>query len=182
MTAVAVATSPTGRGHRSMHMLLTGRNGAAPWKDAERACKHCGGEFLPAREEQAFCPGGECRVAWWKEHRKDVPHTCICGDLHQPVEPPSATAPRLQPRSWGALFLRYCEAAGIQLSGAARAELLADLRAVAPSPVGRCTRPYCRGFMLLDWDDEPRCQLCGRTDRDALVAPTTCCRQDSVVD
>ena len=128
---------PTATASRTMHTLLTGRNGATPWNDAERACKHCGGEFLPAREEQAFCPGGECRMAWWKEHRKDAPHTCTCGEPHEP-----AVAPWLQePKAWGQMFLEYCEATGIGLPASVRDVLGADRKVVTVVPAGAGTSP-----------------------------------------
>lgn len=35
-----------------------------------RRCAHCGDEFEPYRDWQRFCPGGNCRKAYWREKQK----------------------------------------------------------------------------------------------------------------
>ena len=71
-------------GQRSVYTHPRARKNEARWETKVRHCKHCGADFLPVRKRQQFCRGGSCRQAWWRLHRKDKPHRCICGLVHHP--------------------------------------------------------------------------------------------------
>ena len=64
---------------RSVAMLLTAPNEANGWRTTERPCRQCGAAFQPVRQDQRFCPGGVCRVAYWSEHQSMEIHRCRCG-------------------------------------------------------------------------------------------------------
>ena len=64
---------------RSVGMLLTVPEKKSGWRTAKRRCAQCSASFLPTRRSQRFCPGGDCRLAWWMEHQATEAHRCRCG-------------------------------------------------------------------------------------------------------
>ena len=64
---------------RSVATLFCAADDAKAWRTTERCCKQCSAPFLPIRRDQEFCPGGDCRLAWWAEHRVTEIHRCRCG-------------------------------------------------------------------------------------------------------
>ena len=128
------AKGPTETGQRSVATLFDGHSNAEPCQTATRPCKYCSAPFSPVRQAQEFRPGGACREAWWKEHRRDERHTCTCGEPHEPAGGPWLQEPVL----WGQMFLRFCEASRIELPATVRGKLGAEQKVVTVTRLKWC--------------------------------------------
>ena len=85
-TPAPEAKSPTETGQRTVATVFDGRSKAERGQTGERPCKYCSAPFSPVRQAQEFCPGGECRAAWWRELGfLTRPHKCRCGRQCQPT-------------------------------------------------------------------------------------------------
>lgn len=159
MTAAVAPSKPPANGRKSVATVFGGRDPAELWATATRRCKRCAASFQPIRREQEFCPGGECRRAWWREHAGDQPHKCRCGEVHCATQPLWVQAPA----AWGTMLLSYVASVGVRLPPAIAAAFLSDDTPISVLPAGMCPRPNCGGALAEDWDNEPRCLLCGRS-------------------